>query len=56
MQVEVTLKKSDTRSWTILEKPTTDLGDVRFTFGVSGRVGTIGGNALVLDETNISRT
>jgi hypothetical protein len=41
-QVEAKLKKSDNRSWTLLEKTDKDLGNVQFTFGVGGRVGTIG--------------
>jgi hypothetical protein len=56
MQVEVTLKKLDGRSWTLLEKTERDIGSVNFTFGVQGRVGTIGGKELVLDEGNKART
>lgn len=48
----MTLKKKDTRSWTILEKPTRDLGGVALTFGVSGRTGTIGAKELILDDDN----
>ncbi|KAF9820119.1 hypothetical protein IEO21_01552 [Rhodonia placenta] len=51
-KVEVLLKKQDTRSWTILEKPTRDLGPVALTFGVGGRTGTIGAKEIVLDDMN----
>ncbi|PCH38141.1 chord-domain-containing protein [Wolfiporia cocos MD-104 SS10] len=51
-KVELILKKQDTRSWTILEKPTRDLGPVALTFGVGGRTGTIGAKDIILDETN----
>ncbi|KAL0578137.1 hypothetical protein V5O48_003842 [Marasmius crinis-equi] len=54
-KVELTLKKQDTRSWTILEKPTHDLGNVSLTFGVSGRTGTVGAKQSVLDEQNRNR-
>ncbi|KAI0273659.1 chord-domain-containing protein [Gloeopeniophorella convolvens] len=51
-KVEVKLKKLDGRSWTLLEKTDRDLGPVSFTFGVTGRTGTVGAKALVLDEQN----
>ncbi|KAI0950473.1 hypothetical protein AcV7_008927 [Taiwanofungus camphoratus] len=51
-KVELILKKQDTRSWTILEKPTRDLGNINLTFGVGGRTGTTGGKEIVLDEIN----
>ncbi|OAX38904.1 chord-domain-containing protein [Rhizopogon vinicolor AM-OR11-026] len=54
-KVEVVLKKLDTRSWTLLEKTTRDLGNISLTFGVGGRTGTIGGKDLVLDEQNTNR-
>ncbi|KAH7929796.1 chord-domain-containing protein [Leucogyrophana mollusca] len=54
-KVEVVLKKSDTRSWTLLEKTTHDLGNISLTFGVGGRTGTIGGKEIVLDESNRGR-
>ncbi|KAG0705347.1 chord-domain-containing protein, partial [Suillus ampliporus] len=54
-KVEVVLKKLDTRSWTLLEKTTRDLGNINLTFGVGGRTGTIGGKNLVLDEQNTTR-
>lgn len=54
-QVELTLKKQDNRSWTILEKPLHDLGGVSLTFGVSGRTGTVGAKDSILDEQNKSR-
>ncbi|KAF8831714.1 hypothetical protein HHX47_DHR1001167 [Lentinula edodes] len=53
--VEVHLKKQDTRSWTILEKPTHDLGNIALTFGVTGRTGTIGAKESVLDAQNSAR-
>lgn len=55
VQVEVHLKKTDNRSWTILEKPTHDLGNIALTFGVSGRTGTIGAKKSVLDAQNSAR-
>jgi len=51
-KVEVQLKKRDGRSWTLLEKTGRDLGPVSFTFGVTGRTGTVGAKQLVLDEQN----
>ncbi|GAW06300.1 cord and cs domain protein [Lentinula edodes] len=54
-KVEVHLKKQDTRSWTILEKPTHDLGNIALTFGVTGRTGTIGAKESVLDAQNSAR-
>ncbi|KAJ6488586.1 HSP20-like chaperone [Mycena vitilis] len=51
-KVELSLKKQDTRSWTILERATHDLGNISLTFGVGGRTGTIGAKQTVLDETN----
>ena len=54
-KVEVVLKKLDTRSWTLLEKTTRDLGNISLTFGVGGRTGTIGSKDLVLDEQNSAR-
>ncbi|KAJ7090289.1 HSP20-like chaperone [Mycena belliarum] len=51
-KVELNLKKQDTRSWTILERATQDLGNISLTFGVGGRTGTIGAKNIVLDETN----
>ncbi|KAJ7702304.1 HSP20-like chaperone [Mycena rosella] len=51
-KVELNLKKQDTRSWTILERATQDLGNISLTFGVGGRTGTIGAKEIVLDETN----
>ena len=54
-KVEVVLKKLDTRSWTVLEKTTRDLGNISLTFGVGGRTGTIGGKEIILDEQNRNR-
>ncbi|KAL0063316.1 hypothetical protein AAF712_009811 [Marasmius tenuissimus] len=54
-KVELTLKKQDNRSWTILEKPAHDLGGISLTFGVSGRTGTVGAKESVLDEQNRKR-
>jgi len=51
-KVEIQLKKRDGRSWTLLEKTDRDLGPVGFTFGVTGRTGTVGARELVLDEQN----
>ncbi|KAF8503526.1 HSP20-like chaperone [Russula emetica] len=51
-KVEIRLKKRDGRSWTLLEKTDRALGPVSFTFGVTGRTGTIGAKELVLDEQN----
>ncbi|KAJ7724085.1 HSP20-like chaperone [Mycena maculata] len=46
-KVELNLKKQDTRSWTILERATQDLGNISLTFGVGGRTGTIGAKEIV---------
>jgi len=54
-KVEILLKKQDTRSWTILEKPKGNLGPISLTFGVGGRTGTIGGKDIILDESNKTR-
>ncbi|KIJ17265.1 hypothetical protein PAXINDRAFT_175795, partial [Paxillus involutus ATCC 200175] len=54
-RVEVVLRKLDTRSWTVLEKTTHDLGNMSLTFGVGGRTGTIGGKDIILDEQNKNR-
>lgn len=51
-KVEVQLKKSDTRSWTLLERTSHSLGNFGLTFGVGGRTGTIGGKEIILDEQN----
>lgn len=51
-QVEVILKKYDTRSWTLLEKTTRDLGNVALTFGVGGRTGTVGAKTPIVDQSN----
>jgi len=51
-KVELHLKKTDTRSWTVLEKTDRDLGNISLTFGVGGRTGTIGGKKLAIDEAN----
>lgn len=51
-QVELLLKKSDSRSWTVLERTAQNVGNISLTFGVGGRTGTIGGKELVLDESN----
>ena len=54
-QVELVLKKSDTRSWAVLEKTDRTL-PVSFTFGVGGRTGTIGAKELILDDQNKIRS
>lgn len=51
VQVELSLKKSDGRSWTLLEKTTRDLGGFQLTFGVGGRTGTIGGKEIIVDPS-----
>lgn len=51
-KVELSLQKTDNRSWTVLEKTDRDLGGVSLTFGVSGRTGTVGGKEIILDESN----
>jgi len=51
-QVELNLKKSDGRSWTLLEKTTQDLGGFQLTFGVGGRTGTIGAKEIIVDPAN----
>jgi len=50
-KVELNLRKSDGRSWTLLEKTTRDLGGFQLTFGVGGRTGTIGGKEIVVDPS-----
>lgn len=55
VEVELHLKKQDTRSWILLEKTTKDIGNISLTFGVGGRTGTVGAKGLVLDEANKSR-
>jgi len=51
-QVELNLRKSDGRSWTLLEKTTKDLGGFQLTFGVGGRTGTIGAKEIIVDPSN----
>jgi len=51
-KVELNLQKKDTRSWTLLEKSTRDLGNISLTFGVGGRTGTVGAKQPILGETN----
>lgn len=51
VQVELNLKKSDGRSWTLLEKTTRDLGGFKLTFGVGGRTGTIGAKEIIIDPS-----
>lgn len=51
LQLELVLKKQDTRSWAVLEK-TEYAVPVNLTFGVGGRTGTIGGKTLILDDQN----
>jgi len=51
-KVEAILKKKDTRSWTLLEKTTRDLGNINLTFGVGGRTGTVGAKTPVVDGSN----
>ncbi|KAI0050901.1 chord-domain-containing protein [Auriscalpium vulgare] len=55
-KIEIILKKSDGKSWTLLERTDRDLGGVSLTFGVGGRTGTIGAKELVLDGENSRRT
>ena len=55
LQVELSLKKQDMRSWSVLEKTEHDMG-MSLTFGVGGRTGTIGAKELILDEQNSART
>ena len=50
-QVELNLKKSDGRSWTVLEKTSRGLGGFQLTFGVGGRTGTIGGKEIIIDPS-----
>lgn len=50
-KVELVLKKSDGKSWTLLEKTTRDLGGFQLTFGVGGRTGTVGGKEIVTDPS-----
>jgi len=50
-KVELNLKKSDGRSWTVLEKTSQGLGGFQLTFGVGGRTGTIGGKEIIVDPS-----
>ncbi|KAI0797630.1 chord-domain-containing protein [Abortiporus biennis] len=54
-KIELTLKKEDARSWTLLEKTDKDLGGISLTFGVGGRTGTVGGKDIILDPSNANR-
>ncbi|PFH50082.1 hypothetical protein AMATHDRAFT_146021 [Amanita thiersii Skay4041] len=54
-KVELNLKKQDSRSWPVLEKPTRELGSINLTFGVGGRTGTVGAKEVVLDDANKAR-
>jgi hypothetical protein len=51
VQVELILKKSDGKSWTLLEKTAKDLGGFQLTFGVGGRTGTIGAKEIIIDPS-----
>ena len=51
-KVELNLKKSHGKSWTVLEKTTQDLGGFQLTFGVGGRTGTVGGKEIIVDPPN----
>jgi len=53
-KVELLLKKRDGKSWAVLEK-TEQYLPIQLTFGVSGRVGTVGSNQIVLDPVNQSK-
>ncbi|KAF8163170.1 chord-domain-containing protein [Crassisporium funariophilum] len=55
-KVELHLQKSDTRSWTVLEKTDRDLGNINLTFGVGGKTGTVGAKDVILDASNRART
>ena len=55
VQVELNLRKQDTRSWNLLEKSHRDLGNINLTFGVGGRTGTVGAKQPVLDKANNGR-
>lgn len=54
-KVELLLKKQDGRSWTVLEQTAQDLGNIQLTFGVGGRVGTVGSDKIILDPINQSQ-
>lgn len=47
-KVEVKLSKLDGRSWNMLEKAANSNGSLNLTFGVGGRIGTVGGKEMVL--------
>ncbi|KAH8829507.1 chord-domain-containing protein [Flagelloscypha sp. PMI_526] len=55
-KVELVLQKIDRRSWTVLEKTENLNPNIAFTFGVSGRTGTIGAKDLILDDNNQHRS
>ncbi|KAF8636509.1 hypothetical protein AX17_003323 [Amanita inopinata Kibby_2008] len=54
-KVELHLRKQGAHSWTLLEKATGDLGNIRLTFGVGGRTGTVGAKEVILDDVNKSQ-
>lgn len=53
-KIEVKLAKLDGRSWNMLEKTINSGGSLNLTFGVGGRIGTVGGKDMVLDGANRS--
>jgi len=51
-KIEIKLVKLDGRSWNLLEKSENPSGALNLTFGVGGRIGTVGGREMVLGSDN----
>ncbi|KAG9040271.1 hypothetical protein FRB95_000201 [Tulasnella sp. JGI-2019a] len=55
-KVEITLVKKQARAWSLLEKTDAELPPAfGYTFGTSGRTGTIGAKDAILDANNINK-
>jgi len=53
-KIEIKLAKLDGRSWNMLEKSDTPGGSLNLTFGVGGRIGTVGGKEMVIGADSLS--
>jgi len=51
-KIEIKLAKLDGRSWNMLEKTVNPNGSLNLTFGVGGRIGTVGAKEMVLGTEN----
>ncbi|KAG8884072.1 hypothetical protein FRB97_005294 [Tulasnella sp. 331] len=55
-KVEITLVKQQARAWSLLERTDAELPPAfGYTFGASGRTGTVGSKDAVLDDNNINK-